>query len=75
MDNCLNYGSGSSGCDPCPVGFEGDGVTCTDIDEVIAMVVHLENSYITVVTCFVNLEIEGVDTTFIKMKKDKKSFN
>ena len=34
MDNCLNYGGGSHGCDPCPEGFEGDGVTCTDIDEV-----------------------------------------
>ena len=38
MDNCLNYGGGSHGCDPCPEGFEGDGVTCTDIDEVIALV-------------------------------------
>ena len=31
---CLNYGGGSHVCDGCPVGYEGDGVSCTDIDEV-----------------------------------------
>lgn len=33
-DICLNHGGGSYVCDGCPVGFKGNGVTCTDIDEV-----------------------------------------
>ena len=34
---CFNYkDSGTPGhvCDVCPPGYQGDGVTCTDIDEV-----------------------------------------
>ena len=34
MEDCVNTGSGGFSCGLCPVGFEGDGVSCTDIDEV-----------------------------------------
>ena len=34
QDNCYNLGSTAYTCGPCPDGYEGDGVTCTDIDEV-----------------------------------------
>ena len=30
---CFNIGGGGYGCE-CPTGFEGDGETCADIDEV-----------------------------------------
>ena len=30
---CVNHGSGAYICGDCPVGYEGDGVSCTDIDE------------------------------------------
>nr|AXL14330.1 mega-thrombospondin [Nematostella vectensis] len=30
---CRNTGSGSFKCESCPDGYEGDGVTCTDINE------------------------------------------
>ena len=33
-DICYNLGSGNFRCGACPVGFEGDGISCTDIDEV-----------------------------------------
>lgn len=32
--SCLNVGVGSATCGPCPKGYEGDGRSCTDIDEV-----------------------------------------
>ena len=32
--SCLNVGVGQSQCGPCPKGYEGDGRTCNDIDEV-----------------------------------------
>ena len=32
---CTNIGAGSFKCDSCPKGYRGNGVTCTDIDEVI----------------------------------------
>ena len=32
--SCLNIGVGRSECGPCPKGYEGDGQTCNDIDEV-----------------------------------------
>ena len=32
--SCLNVGVGQSKCGPCPKGYEGDGRTCNDIDEV-----------------------------------------
>ena len=32
--SCLNVGVGQSKCGPCPKGYEGDGRTCTDINEV-----------------------------------------
>ena len=35
QDNCLNLGGGSYTCGSCPAGYDGDGVTCTDIDEVL----------------------------------------
>ena len=31
---CVNTGSGGFECLDCPPGYTGDGVTCTDIDEV-----------------------------------------
>ncbi|XP_022792613.1 uncharacterized protein LOC111331710 [Stylophora pistillata] len=31
--SCLNVGVGQSKCGPCPKGYEGDGRTCTDINE------------------------------------------
>ena len=31
---CRNVGNGSFKCESCPDGFEGDGKSCTDIDEV-----------------------------------------
>ena len=34
---CFNYKDGGTPghvCDVCPPGYQGDGVTCTDIDEV-----------------------------------------
>ena len=31
---CYNIGGTGYGCDGCPYGFEGDGVICSDIDEV-----------------------------------------
>ena len=31
---CVNTGSGGHDCLNCPPGYEGDGHTCTDIDEV-----------------------------------------
>ena len=34
FEGCYNTGGGHSSCEPCPDGFEGDGKTCTDIDEV-----------------------------------------
>ena len=35
FDNVLyvNHGSGDYTCGGCPVGYEGVGVSCTDIDE------------------------------------------
>ena len=30
---CVNCGSGDYTCGDCPVGYEGVGVSCTDIDE------------------------------------------
>ena len=33
--NCQNVGNGSFECESCPDGFEGDGETCTDINEVL----------------------------------------
>ena len=33
--NCHNVGNGSFECESCPDGFEGDGQTCTDINEVL----------------------------------------
>ena len=35
FDNVLyvNHGSGDYTCGACQVGYEGDGVSCTDIDE------------------------------------------
>ena len=35
--NCHNVGNGSFECDSCPEGYEGDGETCTDIDEVMLL--------------------------------------
>ena len=32
---CHNIGNGSFECESCPEGFEGDGQTCTDVNEVI----------------------------------------
>lgn len=32
---CYNTGSGTYQCEPCPDGYEGDGASCSDIDEVI----------------------------------------
>ena len=32
---CHNVGNGSFVCESCPDGFEGDGKSCTDIDEVM----------------------------------------
>ena len=32
--DCHNVGNGSFVCESCPDGFEGDGKSCTDIDEV-----------------------------------------
>ena len=37
QDICYNLGGGSYTCDNCPDGYDGDGVTCTDIDEVCYM--------------------------------------
>lgn len=34
LDLCVNTGSGGFLCLGCPTGFIGDGVTCSDIDEV-----------------------------------------
>ena len=34
--NCRNVGFGTFECDSCPKGYEGDGQSCTDIDEVIS---------------------------------------
>ena len=31
---CHNIGNGTFECESCPDGFEGDGISCTDIDEV-----------------------------------------
>ena len=31
---CRNTGSGSHVCESCPLGYEGDGVNCTNINEV-----------------------------------------
>ena len=33
-DICFNLGAGSHKCGACPAGYDGDGITCTDIDEV-----------------------------------------
>ena len=33
--NCHNLGNGTFECESCPDGFEGDGQTCTDINEVL----------------------------------------
>ena len=33
--NCFNTGGGNHYCGACPWGYQGDGITCTDIDEVI----------------------------------------
>ena len=32
--DCHNTGGGNFRCGSCPTGYEGDGVTCNDIDEV-----------------------------------------
>lgn len=32
--SCLNVGVGQAKCGPCPKGYEGNGTTCHDIDEV-----------------------------------------
>lgn len=32
---CINTGSNNFRCLSCPPGYEGDGITCTDVDEVI----------------------------------------
>ena len=31
---CRNLGYGNSQCGDCPPGYEGDGTSCVDIDEV-----------------------------------------
>lgn len=32
---CHNVGNGSFECESCPEGFQGDGQTCTDVNEVL----------------------------------------
>lgn len=32
--SCLNVGVGHATCGPCPKGYDGDGITCDDINEV-----------------------------------------
>ena len=32
---CINTGGGGLICDGCPTGYAGNGITCTDIDEVM----------------------------------------
>ena len=41
--NCHNVGNGSFECDSCPKGYEGDGETCTDIDEVMLLTLRVHS--------------------------------
>ena len=34
--HCVNIGNGSFECGTCPDGFEGDGKSCGDINEVLS---------------------------------------
>ena len=39
---CTNIGYGNFKCEACPKGYRGDGKTCTDIDEVVALLLFKE---------------------------------
>jgi len=44
-DLCVNTGSGNFQCLGCPVGFTGNGITCSDIDEVCTVILWYCNGY------------------------------